>query len=253
MSLGRDPIVISIADDFTGAAITAALLNKAGLGSIEVIGARDVEKATFVSQAIVINTEGRDKNQKDATIEISKVIKSINEKCRPEFKKIYWHKRIDSSLRGHINAELRVMLSLLNLNIALICPAYPSAGRITDNGLQKISGDILDPFYPKVNYALSSLIDGIPSWSTLQMSLEDVRYKQDFDFQKSGIAIIGDARDEQDLHHFASRTAHIWNKGALAVCSGPYLAHLIQLGLDAEIWRVSEIVCKPQIKLRCDA
>ncbi len=40
-----------------------------------------------------------------------------------------WYKKIDSTLRGNIGAELDAMLDVLGLATAIVCPAFPAQGR----------------------------------------------------------------------------------------------------------------------------
>jgi D-threonate/D-erythronate kinase len=46
-----------------------------------------------------------------------------------------WYKKIDSTLRGNIGAELEAMLAALGRSHALVCPAFPAQGRGLHNGL----------------------------------------------------------------------------------------------------------------------
>jgi uncharacterized protein YgbK (DUF1537 family) len=47
---------------------------------------------------------------------------------------VTWYKKIDSTLRGNVGAELDAMLDALGRNCALVCPAFPAQGRGLSDG-----------------------------------------------------------------------------------------------------------------------
>lgn len=51
-----------------------------------------------------------------------------------------YYKKIDSTLRGNLAIELLQALSTLQLELAVVAPAFPQAGRITVGGYQLVDG-----------------------------------------------------------------------------------------------------------------
>src|SRR5699024_11769407 len=75
------------------------------------------------SDVLVINTDSRSLMIENA----QKRIFAIGEHLNLEQKQIY--KKVDSTLRGNIGAELEACLSVSDRNVAIFCPALPSANR----------------------------------------------------------------------------------------------------------------------------
>lgn len=55
-----------------------------------------------------------------------------------------FYKKIDSTLRGNLAIELLQALSTLDLELAVVAPAFPQAGRITVGGYQLVDGIPVD-------------------------------------------------------------------------------------------------------------
>ncbi|MEO9459789.1 MAG: four-carbon acid sugar kinase family protein [Lentilitoribacter sp.] len=77
------------------------------------------------------------------------------------------YKTIDSTLRGHIRAEIGAAYHASKRNRLVIAPAFPDAGRTTRNGVQYVHGETVcksnfakDPVHPVIS---SKVIDYIPS------------------------------------------------------------------------------------------
>jgi uncharacterized protein YgbK (DUF1537 family) len=56
---------------------------------------------------------------------------------------VTWYKKIDSTLRGNLGAELDAMLDALGYDRALICPAFPAQGRGLSDG--KLISSVAQP------------------------------------------------------------------------------------------------------------
>lgn len=74
--------------------------------------------------------------------------------------------KIDSTLRGNIGAEISGMLGALGLELAVVAPAYPEAGRTTVGGFQLVDGTPValssygqDPLAPATESHLPTLLE----------------------------------------------------------------------------------------------
>jgi len=123
-----------IADDFTGGNDTGLQFHKAGL---EVLVCIASEAAAFESvgrlDVLVLDTESRNCDDADA-------YESVTAACRrlPEQQVVY--KKVDSTLRGNLRAELDAVMHALGFDLCLIAPAFPGAGRTTIGGYHLVHG-----------------------------------------------------------------------------------------------------------------
>jgi len=117
--------LIIVADDLTGAADSAARCYHAGLTAD--IYLLPPEQA-LPSGAVAFNTDSRYLSPKEAAKQVSSMLGAL-----PLSQPVTWYKKIDSTLRGNISAELDAMLALSTPQgaqpCALICPAFPAQGR----------------------------------------------------------------------------------------------------------------------------
>jgi len=125
------PDVIIIADDLTGANATSVLLAKDGYKActfirLEAYSERDGADFNVIS----ISTDSRAIAKEEAYQRVANVTKFFKDKSIKLFTK-----RIDSTLRGNIGAEVDAMLDNLDTDtVAVLISSFPSSGRITIGG-----------------------------------------------------------------------------------------------------------------------
>jgi uncharacterized protein YgbK (DUF1537 family) len=121
--------VVVIADDFTGA-------NDAGV-SLALSG-KKVSVAfqtpfTGDTDALVINSDSRALGASEAAEKVAGY--------RTELNAARWRvKKIDSTLRGNPGAEIEALLGVGGIRQAVIAPAFPRAGRTTEQGVCRVFG-----------------------------------------------------------------------------------------------------------------
>jgi uncharacterized protein YgbK (DUF1537 family) len=126
-NLNREVVVI--ADDFTGA-------NDAGV-SLALSG-KKVSVAfqtpfTGDTDTLVINSDSRALGASEAAEKLTRYADEID--------RAKWLvKKIDSTLRGNPGAEVAALLRMSGQRQAIIAPAFPAAGRITQNGVCLVKG-----------------------------------------------------------------------------------------------------------------
>ena len=125
--------IVVIADDLTGANDTAIQFYKKGL-TVDVAFASQRVKESNTSDVLVINTDSRSLMIENA----QESIWAIGEKLNLAKKQIY--KKVDSTLRGNIGAELEACLFVSDRNVVIFCPALPSANRIVKDGVCFVDG-----------------------------------------------------------------------------------------------------------------
>jgi uncharacterized protein YgbK (DUF1537 family) len=130
------PHILFVADDLTGAADAGARFAEAGWLTMIAL-----EPAVRVpeSDVLVVSTESRDLAQENATAQVRTVVcQTLGGQLEREILHVY--KKIDSTLRGHPGPELTAVMDVLNLERALIAPAFPAQGRTTASGRQLVNG-----------------------------------------------------------------------------------------------------------------
>lgn len=140
-----------IADDFTGAMDSGAQFSYSHLG----VHFRFTGQPT--GDVEIINTASREISAPEAMTRVRAACQALA--GRRLFKKI------DSTLRGHIGAEIEAILTASPYQKAVICPAAPLQGRIVRDGVLFINGIPLeqtafkdDPLYPAKTSRLAELI-----------------------------------------------------------------------------------------------
>ena len=124
--------VAIIADDLTGAADTGVQFAAAGYRTVvafleaPVPSERDIE-------VVAVDTDSRALPPDSAAKRVLEVASAIKD-TRVAYKKI------DSTLRGPVAAELVAALKGTGRNRAVVAPAFPSAGRTTKEGVQLVGG-----------------------------------------------------------------------------------------------------------------
>lgn len=120
-----------LADDLTGAFDTGVQFRSWGLSVEVLIG--DVKDAKLVSDVVVVDTESRLVNKEDA---YWRVYHSTEKLMQLGAERVY--KKVDSTLRGNIGAELDAAMEASKAAFAFFAPAYPTYGRTTLAGKQLV-------------------------------------------------------------------------------------------------------------------
>jgi D-threonate/D-erythronate kinase len=124
--------VAIIADDLTGAADTGVQLARAGYRTAVAFRGAPIPPAEGLD-AVALDTDSR---VMPAGFAAKRVIEA-GHKVR-DARIVY--KKLDSTLRGPIAAELAAALGASGRDRAVVAPAFPAAGRTTINGVQLVRG-----------------------------------------------------------------------------------------------------------------
>ena len=128
--------IIVITDDLTGGNANSILLKKEGINVVTV-----VETAMDVTgfEAAVYSTNSREIPQSEAFDRVYQLSEKLKDQGA-----VLFSKRIDSTLRGNLGAEIDAMLEALGEEvIAVCCPAYPDSGRTVNQGVLYVHGQAL--------------------------------------------------------------------------------------------------------------
>ncbi len=123
-----------IADDVTGAMDTGVQVLKCRHSAIVVLDAKDYPYGTISHKGpaddfTIINTNTRWGSQQEAFKKVSDTAKLLRER---RLELVY--KKIDSTMRGNVGAEIKALLQTTGAKAVVMTPAIPSNGRVVVNG-----------------------------------------------------------------------------------------------------------------------
>jgi 4-hydroxythreonine-4-phosphate dehydrogenase len=205
---------LMLADDFTGACDTSLQFSRAGLQSIVALNNVLPEGADVVA----LDTETRNENRSGARDKLLKVCDAVSEW---EYSLLY--KKVDSALRGNLGIELRTIMESLDVDLCLMAPAFPQAGRVTVGGYHLVHGIPVDrtevgndPGASVRGSFLPHLLDSDGSFSIRNIGLEDISQGPDHilamieGLRKPGhTVIVLDAASNSDLRNIALAAARM--------------------------------------------
>lgn len=238
------PLIVSLADDLTGANINASLLSEAGLPSVHVVQRHQLDTGLPPGEAIVVDMECRDVDETESLVRVREATLAVQRALGG--RQALWNKRVDSTLRGHISAELAALLGILEPKGTILAPAFPTAGRRTQGGRQLWPQEgsrrvhDLTAAPPMHEDDLLRLMERagleVELVTTDSESMERLEQVAEL---ASGSGHVVDASEEGHLRRLALASFEAWRAGALTVCSGPYLGKLAGVGLERGVWRVA--------------
>jgi len=143
------PSLLILADDITGAADCAARCKQAGLSATILV---DTPSGKLPDGAVSVSSDSRYLPPSEAAISVQRLFTQL-QRGDGQRAPTTWYKKIDSTLRGNIGAELAALLAVAPARpCAVVSPAFPAQGR----GL--VDGYLLYDQAPAQTYHLPSLI-----------------------------------------------------------------------------------------------
>lgn len=125
-----------IADDLTGANDSGVQLTKNGLKTSVIFNMKD--EAVTGQNAVVVDTDSRSVTVGEAYGRVKEATEFLR---RNQFDVIY--KKMDSTLRGNLGAEIDAIYDTVHPDFVIIAPAFPLNGRITINGFHYLNDQLL--------------------------------------------------------------------------------------------------------------
>lgn len=202
--------VIVFADDLTGAASSAALLRQRGLRS-SIFNFPKFPKDTATLEALVFNTCTRDLTESEAKARVESSIANLSQSCEP----LFWGKRIDTTLRGPVRAELQILLTRIAPAGGVLAPAHPEGKRVTRQGIQFLNSEPVGD--------LKKLIAGLPGVRTTHIGGSYTHAKGEW--------WVPDIKNPGNIEA-AARTLAPYRHELLVVDSGPLTAAIAGIGVS---------------------
>lgn len=129
-----DKRFLIIADDFTGANDTGVQIKKHGLATSVLLKTDDL---SLTQGSVVLDTESRVIPAEDAYEKVKAALQEALKEGEYEF----LYKKVDSTVCVEISLRnLKAMIEVFKPELVVFAPAFPKAGRTTENGIQKVNG-----------------------------------------------------------------------------------------------------------------
>ena len=187
--------VAIIADDLTGAADSGVQLVRSGYRTAVVFRGAPIPPGNDLD-VVAVDTDSRSLPAGFAAKRVVEIGPAVRE-ARIVYKKI------DSTLRGPIGAELAAALAATRRKKALVAPAFPSAGRATRGGTQLVHGEPVHGTGLSKDPVLESHIPSLLTHafhSVVALSVTEVRNGEPVrDALESGSCVVADAESDADL------------------------------------------------------
>jgi len=202
-------MIYVIADDLTGANDTGVQFVKKGYNTM--VSIFDKQSTIIIPNNLdvfVIDTETRELESKTTRKKLRSILEKININ-----KKDIIYKKVDSTLRGNIGNELEEIVIILNRDICIFSPSYPSYQRITIGGYLVVDQKPLgsseyssNNLKQEENSFIPFLLKKQTNFSVGQIDLKDVAKGQKTIlskinelYQKGNKIIVIDSTSEQHL------------------------------------------------------
>jgi len=215
-----------IADDLTGANDTGVQFSKQGLKTMVLTESRDLKNISNRIDVIVLDTESRTLPKIAAYGRAKEAASRLVEANIPTI-----YKKIDSTLKGNIGAELDAVMDATGAKTAIVAPAFPANKRVTVGGYQLVNQVPLgrteaaqDPLTPVKESHVPTLVASqsrrkiehiglaaVMDMSTLKNELKEC-------VRRGGEIIVVDSITQSDLKRIAHAAADL---GLHALTCGP--------------------------------
>ena len=201
-----------IADDFTGACDVAVQFKKQGLETVVLTDIEFLGSFKGVFDVVVVDTETRNLTSEDAYRKVRRAVRLLRQN---NVKLVY--KKIDSTLRGNIGAEINAVMDELDVKAIIVAPAFPDQKRTVINGHLLVNGEPLekteyayDPLSPVSGSRVSMLIEKQAKKKVGEILLSQIRKDVDLivkeirsQIEAGKEVIVADAEIQSDLERIA--------------------------------------------------
>jgi len=237
------PRIVVLADDLSGAADCGIAFTRSGLSAVVILS--DGHEATTRLAADVLALDARSRHLPP------EAAAAVNARLARRYASgdSLFYKKIDSTLRGNIAAELAALTPLAGL--AIVAPAFPATGRVTRGGRVFVHGMPLEATDTWQRAQLTGIADiaaivargGLrPARAGLELvrgEPDALRDALDRMGRDGAAAVICDAETEEDLAAIAAASARLVRRHFCVGSAG--LAHHLApaLGIVADTPPVS--------------
>ncbi len=224
-------MLLVLADDLTGAADTGVAFTVAGLGTtLRMDGGAThagspATPASAGPDVVCVDTGTRSSSAEQAG-------RAVHRVTRAGMSGRGVYKKIDSTLRGNVGAEVAAALDASGCHVALCAPAFPATGRTTRGGRQLVDGRPLATtgVWRRADGAVPERVAGLfidSGLPTAEIGLADVRSGREYlagmlraAVRSGSRVVVCDAETDADLATLAAAGAGCGDLCTLWVGSG---------------------------------
>lgn len=219
-----------IADDLTGANATSVLLAKEGFKCSTFIDSALLNDENMSRcDVVAISTDSRGITKEEAYARVSEEVQRVKH-LQPVYTK-----RIDSTLRGNIGAEIDAILDQDKNSIAVVVASYLDSGRISIGGFLLVDSVPLqntlvakDPKCPVTNSSVKEIIQSQTKFKVSDIQISDVLRGEEFLSRKINLLvdegnriIVIDAVTNDEIETIAKASA-LTKLNVIPVDPGPF-------------------------------
>ncbi|MFE1169095.1 four-carbon acid sugar kinase family protein [Nocardiopsis sp. NPDC058789] len=223
MTHSRTPRVAVVADDLTGAGDTAVQFVRAGWSTELQLGT-----AESTADVVAVTTDSRALPPERAATAAADAVRGLRDAGTDLV-----YKKVDSTLRGPIRAEIDGVLSVSPPGtVAVVCPAFPANGRVVRDGVLLVDGVEVhrtavgdDPVSPVTESRIAELLGA----RYVRLTSDDPEANAALLRDSAPVAVV-DAETDADLARVADAVTVLGDR-AVPVGSAGLAARL------AETWR----------------
>ncbi len=215
-TLWKTPVLV-IADDFTGANDAGSGFARSG-ARVQVLFNGDRPLCRGSADVWVINSDSRAIGINEAADRVSRLV------MHHQPRQGWLFKKIDSTLRGNIGAEVSAALAASGKRLALVVPAVPRLGRTTRNGTVYVNEMLLtetefasDPKTPVIS--ANVLQQMALSGSQLDLATLHSAALDQVLAERQGIVVV-DALQDADIRRLIQAAARLEEAPLLVGASG---------------------------------
>lgn len=229
------PLTI-LADDLAGACDTGALF--AGRGPVAV-AVSPLSPAT-AGEVLALDTESRSLTPAAAARRVEEAITALPSMRRAG--RVF--KKIDSTLRGAVGAEVEALLRATRTHAALLCPAFPAEGRVVVERILHANGCPVhqtalgrDPDFRATTSDLVQIFEAQVKRPVHWLSLAQTRERPAelaAVLSESGVLVVADAETDEDLDRLADAALRASPTPLLVGSAGLARAVAVRLGYDRD-------------------
>ena len=224
--------LVVLADDFTGALDTGIQFGKLGINTVVTQQIDGCMCTAGDCEVLVINTESRHLTKEKAGQKLCEISETIKKAGVP-----FLYKKIDSTLRGNIGAELYGCMKGMKAEQVMLAPAYPENKRYTRGGLQYIDKTPLsettfaqDPFNPVISSRISEIIHSQCAIPVYEVPVTGLAH---LDLEAEGIYVF-DAGSQRDMEKIAGQLNAFSHLSVFSGCAGfaAFLPSLLEMKIQ---------------------
>jgi D-threonate/D-erythronate kinase len=205
-------VIAVIADDLTGASDAGVQFARRGLATRVLFDLCQPAVATDVD-VLVVDTDSRALSPEAAYVRVRDIAERLRA-FHPE--RVY--KKVDSTLRGNLGAEIDAIMDAFAYSRAIVAPAFPALGRTTRDGLHRLRGRLVheteigrDPKTPVRESHLVSLLQtqsrrtaAVVTLDTVECGPGAIRDQAEAHLGRGAALLVCDAESDTALRTIAA-------------------------------------------------